>query len=105
RTAVLLTGTQTRLLTPLSREPQACLPALAEVRAGLGETDLGSALPVIRGLLGRPRAGTTAEVWFLTDNQQHGWRQGPPAAFLEGLPVPAKVRVVDVGVAGPQNAW
>src|SRR5947199_5870956 len=31
RTAVLLTGTQTRLLMPLSREPRVCLPALGAV--------------------------------------------------------------------------
>src|SRR5262249_33589696 len=67
RTAVLLAGAQTRLLTPLSREPENYLPALAEVEAGLTETDLGSALPVVRGLLGRPRPGAAAEVWFVTD--------------------------------------
>jgi hypothetical protein len=105
RTAVLLAGSQTRLLTPLSTEPENYLPALAQVQAGLTETDLGSALPVLRGLLARPRADVEAEVWFLTDNQQHAWRQGPPAAFQDGLSVPVKVRVVDVGVPGPQNAW
>ncbi len=105
RTAVLLAGAQTRPLTPLSSEPENYLPALASVQAGLTETDLGSALPVIRGLLARPRPDSEAEVWFLTDNQQHAWRQGPPAAFQDGLHVPVKVRVVDVGVPGPQNAW
>ncbi len=105
RNAVLLAGAQTRLLTPLSAEPENYLPALTGVQAGLTETDLGSALPVIRGLLARPRANSVAEVWFLTDNQQHAWRQGPQAAFLDGLPVPVSVHVVDVGVAGPQNAW
>jgi hypothetical protein len=105
RTAILLTGNQTRLLTPLSHEPENYLGALAEVQAGQTETDLGSALPVIRGLLGRPREGATAEVWYLTDNQQHAWRQGAPAEFLDDLQVPVKVRVVDVGVAAPQNAW
>ncbi len=105
RTAILLTGSQTHLLTPLSREPKNYLPALAEVQANLTETDLGSALPVIRGMLGRPRDGVSAEIWFVTDNQQHAWRQGAPEAFLDGLPMPVKVRVVDVGVAGAQNAW
>ncbi len=105
RTAVLLTGTRTRLLTGLSRDPENCLAALAEVEANLTGTDLDSALPVIRGMLGRPRDGTTAEVWFITDNQQHTWRQGPPETFLDGLPIPVKVRVVDVGVNGAQNAW
>jgi len=75
------------------------------VQAGLTDTDLGSALPVIRGMLGRPRDGVSAEVWFITDNQQHAWRQGAPATFLDGLPIPVKVRVVDVGVSGAQNAW
>jgi hypothetical protein len=105
RTAVLLAGNQTRLLTPLSAEPENYLPAVTGVQAGLTETDLGSALPVIRGLLARPRERSEAEVWFLTDNQQHAWRQGPPAAFLDGLPIPVKVHGIDVGVPGPQNAW
>src|SRR5262249_17344353 len=98
RTAVLLTGSQTRLLTPLSREPENYLSAVEDVRAGLTGTDLSSALPVIRGLLAHPRDGAEAEVWFLTDNQQHAWRQGPFAAFVEGLPVPVKVRVINIGV-------
>src|SRR3954462_8820699 len=62
RTAILLTGSQTHLRTPLSREPENYLPALADVQAGLTDTDLGSALPVIRGMLGRPRKGVSAEV-------------------------------------------
>ncbi len=102
---MLLAGSQTHLLTPLSAEPEKYLPAVAGVQAGLTETDLGSALPVIRGLLARPREGAEAEVWFLTDNQQHAWRQGPPAALLDGLSIPVKVHVLDVGVPGPQNAW
>ena len=54
-------------------------------------------------MLTRPREGATAEVWFLTDNRQDGWRQGPPAAFLEGLKVPVTVRVVDKnGLAAPR---
>jgi len=64
-----LTGSQTHLLTPLSREPENYLPALADVQAGLTDTDLGSALPVIRGMLGRrARWVSAAEVWFITDN-------------------------------------
>jgi hypothetical protein len=105
RTAILLTGSQTHLLTTLSREPENYLPALADVQAGLTDTDLGSALPVIRGMLGRPREGASAEIWFITDNQQHAWRQGVPAIFLDGLSMPVKVHVVDAGVAGAQNAW
>jgi hypothetical protein len=105
RTAILLTGSQSRLLCPLSSEPEKCLSALAAVKAGLSETDLGSALPAIRGMLARSRANSKAAVWFITDNQQHAWRQGAPAGFLDGLGVPVSVRVIDVGVAAPQNAW
>lgn len=105
RTAVLVTGSQARLITPLSTESENYLPAVEEIQAGLTQTDLCSALPIIRGLLARPRADAAAEVWFLTDNQQHAWRQGPATAFLDGLPLPVKVHVVDLGMAGPQNAW
>ena len=105
RTAILLTGSQSRLLCALSSEPEKRLSALPEVKAGLSETDLCSALPAIRGMLARSRAGARAEVWFVTDNQQHAWRQGAPAGFLDGLTVPVSVRVIDVGVGAPQNAW
>src|SRR4051794_28457722 len=53
RAALLLTGSTTRIVSSLSRDGAACLPALREVRAGSTDTDLGSALPVIRALLGR----------------------------------------------------
>jgi hypothetical protein len=105
RTAILVTGSQTRLLAPLSTQPENYLAELERTQAGLTETDLGSALLVVRGLLARPRADAAAEVWFVTANQQHAWQGGPPAGFLEGLPVATAVHVVDVGPAGPQNAW
>jgi hypothetical protein len=105
RTGFLLTGSQTRLLCALSSEPEKRLSALAEIKPGLSETDLCSALPAIRGMLARSRAGAKVELWFVTDNQQHAWRQGAPAGFLDGLSVPVSVRVVDVSVGAPQNAW
>jgi hypothetical protein len=105
RTAILLSGSQTRALAPLSTQPENYLAELERTQAGLTETDFGSAVPVVRGLLASPRTDATAEVWFITDNQQHAWQPGAPAAFLDGLPVTASVHVVDVGPAGPQNAW
>lgn len=105
RTAVLLTDARTRLVTLLSREPENFLAALEQVQAGQGETDLGSALPVIRGLLGRPRPDTEAEVWFVTDNRADSWKESAIATFLDELPLPTKVHVVDVGITRPQNAW
>jgi hypothetical protein len=105
RTAILLAGAQTRLLTSLTPQPENYLAELERSQAGLTETDLGSALPVIRGLLSQPRSGASAEIWFLTGNQQHAWQSGALTAFLDGLPIPVSVHVVDVGPAGPQNAW
>lgn len=104
-TAILLAGAQTNVLTPLSQEPKNYLPRLKKVQAGLTGTDLGSALPIIRGMLRRPRPGAAVEIWFVTDNRQHAWRQGALAEFLEDLSTPVTVRVVDVGMSVTQNAW
>jgi hypothetical protein len=103
RTAILLAGEHTRALTELSPQPEKHLRELEHVEAGLSETNLASALPVVRGLLARPRPGATVEMWFLTDNQQHAWQATPLAADLDDLPM--TVHVVDVGAAGPQNGW
>src|SRR5262249_13216119 len=105
RTALLLTGSSTRILTPLSRDAAARLPALREVRAGLTDTDLSSALSVVRPMLSRCAPDRDVELCFLTDNHQASWDQGAVAGFLKALPVPVRVRLVDVGLTAPQNGW
>lgn len=105
RTAVLLTGSSSRALGPLARDPEVYLPALRAATAGATDTDLTSALQVIRPMLARRRPGTRVELFFITDNHQQSWRQGGIATFLKDLGAFVHVEVIDLGVAGAQNAW
>lgn len=105
RTALLLTGSGTRLVTGLVTNPEAHLTQVDAAAAGATDTSLSSALAVVRPLLARPRADTDAELYFLTDNHQGSWNQGEVAAFQKDLTVPVRVRLVDVGVPGAQNGW
>jgi hypothetical protein len=103
RTAVLLAGGRATTLLPLTREPEASVPAVNGVVAGAADTDLTLALDAVRPQLGR--AGADAEVLVLTSNPAGAWRTGAVAAFADGLPEGVRVRCVDVGVAGASNAW
>ena len=105
RTALLLTGSTTRIVTPPTVDAQKFLPALQAVEAAATDTNLGSALTVIRPMLAHARPEANAEVYFVTDNPQNGWSQGDVAAFAKDLPVPVKLHVVDVGVKGAANGW
>jgi hypothetical protein len=105
RTALLLTGSGTRMVSPPVHNGRSLLPGLKEVRAGDTDTNLSSALPIIRSLLAHRRPGTDVELWFLTDNHQRSWSQGTIASFLKDLPGTVRVRVIDFGVVAAQNAW
>lgn len=108
RTAVLLAGRDTRVLAPLSTEPEGCLPRLRAVVATAGDGRLTSALEAIRPMLADRRDGADVEIVFITDNQQRAWDQAAIADFVRDLGADARqvrVRVIDTGVAGPQNAW
>jgi len=105
RTALLLTGAHTQLVTPPTFNARAHLPALDAVPAGATETDLGSALSVIRPMLAHTRPGTDVELYVLTDNHQQSWNQSDVASFVKDLPVPVRVQLVNVGVTAAQNAW
>ena len=105
RTALLLTDTQTRIVTPPTFNPRAFLPELQAVKPGLGETDLGSALTVLRPMLAQTRPGADVELYFLTDNHQQSWAQADIAAFVKDLNVPVHVEVVDCGITGASNGW
>jgi hypothetical protein len=105
RTALLLTGAHTQLVTPPTFNARAHLPALDAVQAGATDTDLGSALSVIRPMLAHTRPGTDVELYVLTDNHQQSWNQSDVASFVKDLPVPVRVQLVNLGVTGAQNAW
>jgi len=105
RATVLLTGNNTIALGPLAEDPTRYVARLEAAGAGLSDTDLSSALAVIRPMLAAPRPNTRAEMIFITDNHQGAWSQGAVAAFQDGLKVPVTVRVIDVGPSAPRNAW
>jgi hypothetical protein len=105
RTALLLTGTQTRVVTPPTFNPRAFLPALETAQVTGSDTDLSSALAVIRPMLAHSRPETDVELYVLTDNHQQSWNQADVAAFVKDLPVPVRVQLVDVGISGAKNGW
>lgn len=108
RTAVLLAGRETRVLAPLSASIEGPLAVLRGIVPTSGDGTLTSALETIRLLLADRRAAAGVEIVFLTDNQQHAWDQAAIADFVRALGDGARdvrVRVIDTGVAGPQNAW
>ena len=105
RTAVLLTGTTTQMLTPLVQDKETALPALRALQAGATDTDLSSALPQIRALLPQCRTGAQVELYFITDQHARSWTPARISEFARDLPEKTSVRIVDVGVKGPQNAW
>lgn len=105
RATILLTANNTTALGPLAEDPTRHVARLEAARTGLGDTDLSSALAVIRPMLAAPREGARAELIFLTDNHQGAWSQGAVAAFTEGLKMPVSVRVIDIGPSAPRNAW
>ncbi|MEO6848935.1 MAG: BatA and WFA domain-containing protein [Chthoniobacterales bacterium] len=104
-TAVILTGnTSTALGSPI-QNADLYLPRLDAAQVTLTDTDLSSALQIIRPVLSQARANTSAELYFITDNHQQSWSQGEIFSFLSGLKTPVHVHLVDVGVTSPQNAW
>ncbi len=105
RATVLLTGNNTVALGPLAEDPTRYLARLEAAKAGLSDTDLTSALAVIRPMLAASRPNTIAELVFITDNHQGSWSQASVVAFNEGLKIPVTVKVIDVGPSAPHNAW
>jgi len=105
RTAILFTDSHTQLLTPPVADATPFVPALKTVQAGAGDTDLTSALPIIRPLLQHARANAEVELCFFTDNHLDSWRHSEIAAFLKDLPVPVRVQVVNLGAGFAQNGW
>lgn len=107
RSAVLLAGSgpATGSDGGLSHESAVQAAALKGVRAGAGDADLGEALRVLRPMLAARRPNADVELNFVTDNLQSGWPQAGVSAFARELGIPARVRIVDVGTAGGQNAW
>ena len=105
RATVLLTARNAAALGPLAEDPTRYVARLEAARAGLGETELSSALAAIRPMLATPRPNARAELIFITDSHQGAWSQGAIAEFTAGVKMPVSVRVTDVGPSAPRNAW
>jgi hypothetical protein len=105
RTTLLLTGATTQVLGPLVPDATTYLPAIRAVRAGATDTDLSSALQVIRPMLSQRRPDADVALYFITDNHQQSWNQSGIAAFVKDLPAAVTPHVIDVGTPAPQNAW
>ncbi len=105
RTGLLFTGTTTRVVTPPVVDAAAFRAALESARPTAADTNLTSALEIIRPMLARGRPEARAELYFLTDNHQQSWSQREIAAFLKQVPGKVSVRLIDVGVPSAQNAW
>lgn len=104
-TALLVAGVRTEVICPLGPDTEACLAALSSVQAGNTDTDLGSALPVIRSLLPGCRPNADVKIIFITDNYQKNWNQGAITSFLQDAQPPPQIKVFDVAPAHPHNAW
>lgn len=105
RVSLLVTDSHTRIVMPLTPDFRAHLPALESIRATASDTNLSSALTVIRPMLAHCRPNTEVEVFFLTDNHQQSWIQREVAAFTRDLSVPVRIQLVDVGVREAPNGW
>jgi hypothetical protein len=105
RTAVLLAGARPRLVCSLTADPAAHLPAVQAAQAEAGDCRLAPALSVVRSLIGRGEAGRDVELVVLTSNRQRAWQQGAIQTFLQQVPAPPRVQVVELGPAAIQNAW
>lgn len=105
RSTVLLAGSHTEALGPLSDDPTTYLARLRTVQAGLTDADLTAALRVIPPMIGSRRPDSNVELYFITDHRATKWQQGDIARFIGQAQVPVHVHVIDVGMDPMRNAW
>ncbi|MEO8205632.1 MAG: BatA and WFA domain-containing protein [Chthoniobacterales bacterium] len=104
-TSVMLTGKTTTTFGPPSQTSDLYLSKLSAAKPTLADTDLSSALQIIKPMLLDKPKNTSADLYFITDNHQQSWSQGGISTFLDRLKVPVRVHLIHVGVSAPQNAW
>lgn len=105
RSTVLLAGSQTEALGPLSDDPTTYLARLRTVEAGLTDADLTAALRVIPAMIGPRRPDSNIDLYFITDHRATKWQQGDIARFIGKAQVPIRVHVIDVGMDPIRNGW
>ncbi len=105
RTTVLLTGTTSTAMGPLAKDPSAFTARIRDVKAGLTDTDLTSALALIKPMLSDARKDSVAKIYYLTDDHINSWSQAQITGFQKDMTVPVEVHVIEVGALSPFNAW
>lgn len=105
RSSLVIVGNEATLLGPPTGDPGAYRAHLESANCLSCDTNLGSALGLIRDLLSPSRPGVRAELFFFTDNHEGSWSQQSITDFTAGLKIPVSVHVVDVGPVSPCNAW
>jgi hypothetical protein len=105
RTALLLAGARTQIVTAPVADAASARAALPAVRAESADGNLGASLPLVRFLAPQAEAGRDVELVFLTANRQQSWQPDAIDAFLKHLPQPPRVRVVELGPGTARNAW
>lgn len=105
RIAVLLTDTRTRILTPLTEDPEFSLLEVERAKAGVAGTDLGSALSVVESMLPQCRKNASIELHIITDNHTGSWSPADVQSFVAAVARPIRVQVLQVGPRSPANAW
>jgi hypothetical protein len=105
RTTVILTGTTSTAMGPLAKDPSAFTARIRDIKAGLTDTDLTSALSLIKPMLSDARKDSVAKVYFLTDNHINSWSQAQITNFQKDQVVPTEVHMIEVGALSPFNAW
>jgi hypothetical protein len=105
RTSVILTGTTSTALGPLAKDNSAFIARIRDIKAGLTDTDLTSALAMIKPMLSDAPKDRVAKIYFLTDNHINSWSQAQITNFQKDLAVPSEIHVIEVGALSPFNAW
>lgn len=104
RTAVVLSGTSPRILTPLSADASPALASLKATAPSLADAPISATLPLVRSLLPGDKQ-RPVEIVFLTNHLKQGWQQKDVQAIARELPAGSRVTVIDTSPGAANNAW
>ncbi len=104
RTAVVLSGTSPRILTPLSADASPALASLKATAPSLADAPISATLPLVRSLLPGDKQ-RPVEIVFLTNHLKQGWQQKDVQAIARELPEGSRVTVIDTSPGAANNAW
>ncbi len=105
RTAVLASGAEPMVLGPLMSEPDMLRKKVSSVQPGLADAPVTAALPLAPALLDAAAREASVELYVVTAHRAASWVHRDVARLLERMPEDLRVRVVDVGLEQPRQAW